>query len=51
MIDGHCKEDDECEGYERRDEDAQTQEAENANAGEPERLRVALADGLQSRNQ
>jgi hypothetical protein len=43
--DGHCtigydgwklnkaKEDDECEDYERRDEDAQTQEAENADAG------------------
>lgn len=25
--------DDECEDYERRDEDAQTQEAENADAG------------------
>lgn len=44
-LDGHCvegndywrsfkaKEDDECEDYERRAEDAQTQEAENANAG------------------
>ena len=43
--DGHCvegngywrsfkaKEDDECEAYERRDEDAQTQETENADAG------------------
>ena len=43
--DGHCvegndcwrsfkaKEDDECEDYERRDEDAQIQEAENADAG------------------
>jgi len=28
-----AKEDDECEDYERRDEDAQTQEAENADAG------------------
>ena len=43
--DGHCvegngywrsfkaKEDDECEAYERRDEDAQTQETEDADAG------------------
>ncbi len=31
-----AKEDDECEDYERRDEDAQTQEAENAAAGDAE---------------
>ena len=28
-----AKEDDECEDYERRDEDAQTKKAENADAG------------------
>ena len=31
-----AKEDDECEDYERRDEDAQTQETENADAGHVE---------------
>jgi len=31
-----AKEDNECEDYERRDEDAKTQEAENADAGQLE---------------
>ena len=46
--DSKQREDDECEDYERRDEDAQTQETENADAVTINDCVLLLADGLQS---